>query len=337
MLGRLVNRALRRAPPGFPWGDTLPVLGSADWRGCNLECVISDHRPSVLPEKVFHFRSDARNVAVLTAAKIDAVSLANNHTLDFGEEAMVDMLARLDQAGVAHSGAGRTRAEAMRLAISRVGGLQIGMLACTDNEPGWAATPASAGVFYVPIAGSTDRAAPLLESVQRARSRVDLLIVSLHWGPNWGSIPPPAHVRLAKHLVDVGADVVFGHSGHVVRAVEVYQGKPIIYCAGNFVDDYAVDEIERNDRSFVFMLETENRRIARLRLHPTVISGLRASLARGQDADEILERMRQLCGLRGSHLTVEGGVGVIELAAPILPLRERQAVPAGAAAEGAGR
>jgi poly-gamma-glutamate capsule biosynthesis protein CapA/YwtB (metallophosphatase superfamily) len=316
MLGRLVNQALRQKPPVFPWGDTLPILESADWRACNLESVISDPKPSVLPGEVFPFRSDARNIAVLTAARIDAVSLANNHTLDYGEEALVDMLELLDQAGVGHSGAGRNFAEAMRPAVSRVGGLRIGMLACTDNEPGWAAQPASASVFYVPAGAADERTGPLLESVRRARSQVDLLIVSLHWGPNWGPASPPTHVRLAKRLIEAGADAVFGHSGHAVRAIEIYRGKPIIYCAGNFIDDYAVDEIERNDESFIFMLEIEQERIARVRLHPAVIDGFHANIAHGREADDILDRMRRLCERWGSYLKVEAAVGVLPITEP---------------------
>ena len=315
MLGRLVNRELRRRSAVFPWGDTLPLLQEADWRVCNLECVISDQRPSVLPDKVFHFRSDAKNLAVLTAAKIDAVSLANNHTLDFGKDAMFDMLTRLDRAGIVHSGAGRNIADAMHPAIGTGGGLRIGMLACTDNEPEWAAEPAAPGVFYLPI-GSTEEAAPLLQSVRHLRPMVDVLIVSLHWGPNWGSTPPPAQVRLARHLIQAGADVIFGHSGHVVRAVEIFRGKPIIYCAGNFVDDYAVDEIERNDQSFIFVLVIEEGRIIGLRLYPTLIARFQATVARGREADEILERMGRLCLLRDTCLTVHEGVGVIEIAAP---------------------
>lgn len=112
MLGRLVDGALRYTLPSFPWGDVLPLLRDADWRCCNLECVVSDVVPDRLSEKVFRFRSDARNVAVLKAADIDAVCNANNHSLDFGPEAMLDMLRRLDEAGIAHAGAGANPAEA---------------------------------------------------------------------------------------------------------------------------------------------------------------------------------------------------------------------------------
>jgi len=83
MLGRLVNEVLENAPPEYPWGDTLPILHSADWRICNLECVISDQgAPWPVYPKVFHLRSAAKNIAVLDAAWMNGVSLANNHVLN---------------------------------------------------------------------------------------------------------------------------------------------------------------------------------------------------------------------------------------------------------------
>ena len=141
MIGRIVNQVLRREPPEYPWGDTLPTLTRGDCRICNLECVISSlGSPWAMTPKAFHFRSDAKNVAVLTAAGIDAVSLANNHTLDFEYEAMFEMIALLDRAGIRHAGAGANLGEASRPARLEVGGVPIGLIAFTDNEPRWAAT-----------------------------------------------------------------------------------------------------------------------------------------------------------------------------------------------------
>ena len=107
MLGRLVNEVLENSEPDYPWGDTLPILHSADWLFCNLECVISDQgTPWSAYPKAFHFRSAAKNIAVLKSARADAVSVANNHVLDFGYEALSEMLEILDRAGIVHSGAG---------------------------------------------------------------------------------------------------------------------------------------------------------------------------------------------------------------------------------------
>ena len=296
MLGRLVNQALKREPPSYPWGNTLEVLRQADCRICNLECVISDRgRPWGLTPKAFHFRSDAKNVSVLAAARITAVSAANNHTLDFEYDAMFEMSHILDQAGIHHAGAGANLGEASRPARFEAGGMRIGLIAFTDNEPDWEATDLSPGGFYVPIDPRDARATKLLEAVRKTRDYVDLLVLSAHWGGNWGYSPPSSHRAFARALIDAGADVVFGHSCHVVRGIEIYQGHPILYSSGNFIDDYAVDEIERNDRSLIFMLETEAGALTRIRLYPTVIRRYQARMATEREREEIAAKMRQLC------------------------------------------
>ena len=296
MLGRLVNDALERVPAEYPWGDTIAIFREADWRACNLECVISERgRPWGMTPKEFHFRSDAKNVAVLKAAGIDAVSLANNHTLDYEYEAMFEMLEILDKERIAHAGAGVNLAEASVPAISEVKGHKIGFLAFTDNEPEWAASLARAGVFYVPTHADDERAQRLLEAVRQTKQKVGFLVVSAHWGPNWGYQPPAEHVRFGHLLIDAGADIIFGHSGHVFRGVELYKRRPIIYCAGNFVDDYAVDEIERNDQSFIFVIDIRGGSIRKILLYPTVIADFQARLAQGREAQEIGFKMRDLC------------------------------------------
>lgn len=314
MLGRLVNDLLRRAPGAYPWGDTLPWLGQADCRLCNLECVIANRLPALLPPKTFHFRSDGKNVAVLEAAGIDAVSLANNHTLDYGEAAMVEMLRRLDQAGIARAGAGRTAEEAAAPAIWRLGDLQIGLVACTDNEPAWAAGSAYPGIFYVPVDARSVEARALLDLVSRTSRQVDLLVASLHWGGNRGYRPPRKHRELAAALIEAGAGVVYGHSAHVCRGVEVREGRPILYSTGDFVDDYSVDPVERNDESFIFILETAGRVPTRLRLLPTVIDGCQARQAPAYLAEAMLGKMRRLCADMGTELEMSGNEGVIRLA-----------------------
>src|SRR5437868_1008160 len=141
MLGRLVNEALKEKLPTYPWADTLPLFHQADVRICNLECVLSDRgTPWSATPKVFHFRSDAKNIATLTVAHIDAVSLANNHTLDFDYEALFDTLHILPAAGIHYAGAGMTLQEASAPAIWEVKGTTIALLAFTDNESAWEAT-----------------------------------------------------------------------------------------------------------------------------------------------------------------------------------------------------
>ncbi len=314
MLGRMVNDRLRHVDPGYPWGDTKSLFRIADWRACNLECVISDRgRPWSQTPKAFHFRSDAKNVSVLKAAAIDAVSVANNHTLDFEYDAMLEMLRLLDRNGIHRAGAGIDLAEAMRPSISTANGISLAMIAFTDNEPEWQAGPQTPGLFYLPIDVSDERAEALFTTVKETRKRADLVVVSAHWGPNWGYEPPAAHVRFAHALIDAGADIVFGHSGHVFQGIEIYNRRPILYCTGNFVDDYAVDEIDRNDESFVFALEYRSSLMHRILLHPTVIENCQARRARGERARSIASKMERLCAQLGTQASWLEDASILEI------------------------
>lgn len=314
MLGRGVNQILEQKSPEYPWGDTLPVLRTAGARIGNLECVLSDKgTPWAEYRKEFHFRSAAKNVATLAAAGINAVSIANNHVLDYGREALLEMLEVLDRARIAHSGAGTDLAEASRIATFEVQGRRLGLLAFTDNEPLWEATVQRPGTFYVPVAQSDPRARNLINIVRQRRD-LDAVIVSAHWGGNWGYTPPAEHIELAHALIDGGADVIFGHSCHVFRGIEWYKGRPILYSTGDFVDDYAVDPDERNDQSFIFLVEFEGNAPARLRLVPTLIHWCQAQLAPQTEAMAIAEKMQKLCAALGTSACWDSNTQVLEVA-----------------------
>ncbi|GIW61481.1 MAG: hypothetical protein KatS3mg089_0333 [Patescibacteria group bacterium] len=294
MLGRLVNEVLKKEPPEYPWGDTLPIFKNADLRICNLECVLSDIGEPFPREKVFHFRTDEKNIKTLLAADIGIVSLANNHVLDYGYSALLRMIKVLGEHAINYAGAGLDILEAKEPAICSVDSQNVGFIAFTDNEPEWAAEENKPGIFYVTINEQDRRAQQLFEIIQKTRDDVDLLIASAHWGPNWGYRPPKEHISFAHHLIDVGADIVFGHSPHVFRGIEIYKNKVILYSTGDFIDDYAVDEIERNDESFIFYFETNRNNITRLILYPTIINFFQARCAK-ERGREIANKMQNLC------------------------------------------
>jgi poly-gamma-glutamate synthesis protein (capsule biosynthesis protein) len=208
---------------------------------------------------------------------------------------MFEMIKILDEAGIAHAGAGANLKEASRPALWETNGIKIGFIAFTDNEPDWEATDQRPGIFYVPIDVEDGRAKKLLETVHHTRKKVDLLIVSAHWGPNWGYKPRQNHLPFGHALIDQGAHIVFGHSCHVFQGIEIYQGRPILYSTGDFIDDYAVDEIERNDESFIFMVEMEEEKITKAHLYPTLIRNFQARLATRSEAPKIARKMKTLC------------------------------------------
>jgi poly-gamma-glutamate synthesis protein (capsule biosynthesis protein) len=145
-----------------------------------------------------------------------------------------------------------------------------------------------------------------------ARRQADLVIVSAHVGPNWG-MPSRAMQALAHDLLDMGADLYWGHSNHTPQAIECYKGKAIFYSTGDFIDDYMADKDERNDLSFLFILEVEKSRIARIGLHPVRIEDLGVQLANEQEWQFLRRTMQAKCRLFGTTMDVEGQVGTITL------------------------
>jgi poly-gamma-glutamate capsule biosynthesis protein CapA/YwtB (metallophosphatase superfamily) len=301
MLGRLVNELLKSMPPTYPWGNTLPLFRASDLRIGNLECVLSNRgTPWDRTPKTFHFRTDAKNEDCLKAAGFNFLSLANNHTLDYDYDALLDMLAHLDKAGVRHGGAGADSTQASRPVLLSAGGTTTAIIAFTDNEPDWEATNQRPGIYYVPPDQRDERAIHLFDLIKETKTKADIVIVLAHWGSNWGYQPEPEHPPFARKLVDSGADIVLGHSCHVFRGIEIYRERLILYSVGDFVDDYAIDEIERNDESFIFIVETDGDHINGLTLHPTVISHMQARLASPRDAVVIADRMQRLCDRLGT-------------------------------------
>src|SRR5215216_5370471 len=293
MLGRGVNETLPTARPEEPWGDVLPLLDAADLRIINLECAITEHKqPWSLTPKVFHFRADPVATEVLKTARVDACSLANNHTLDFEEQGLLDTLRHLEEAGIRYAGAGRDAEEAARPVLLEGG---VALVAFTDNEPPFAAGPESPGTNYLPVSLEPEVLRRVEEALGTAREAgARTIVFSNHWGPNMVERPRETFRRFARAVMDRGADLYYGHSAHVFQGVEIYRGKPILYDTGDFIDDYAVDPNLRNDWSFLFRISLEEGEFRRLELFPVTLSYARVEYAAGAEREAIFDRMESL-------------------------------------------
>jgi len=319
MLGRLVDQYVIRNQsigPDKIWSDVLPLMLKADRRLINLECVISDRGHEWRPDsKAFHFRAHPRAIDFLRAAKIDCVTLANNHVLDYGTDALLECLALLDRAGITRTGAGASLAEALTPAIVDLSQGRLGVISITDNEPEWEAGEKKPGVHYIAYDAKglvEPYRSRLAQALKQIRRQADLVFVSAHVGPNWG--PPLAAMRaLAYQIIDFGADLYWGHSNHTAQGIELYKGKAILYSTGDFIDDYAVDSDERNDLSFLFILELEQDRIARILLHPVCIEDLYVRLAKDQEVAFLQRTMQAKCKAFGSRILFQDGVGMLEV------------------------
>ena len=317
MLGRLVNQHVVSHPSLAPetiWGDTLPLFMSADCRLINLECVISTRGQPWKPMlKPFHFRANPRAIQLLQAARVDCVTLANNHVLDYGPDALLDCLTFLDQANIQHTGAGAQMDEALAPAFLECSHGRIAVIALTDNEPEWEATQCQPGVNYVNYDAEglfspyRDRMANV---IRHARQNASFVIISAHMGPNWGE-PSPAMRRLACQLLDLGGDLYWGHSNHTPQGIEIYKGKVILYSTGDFVDDYAVDPDERNDLSFLFRLEENAGKVDHIQLHPVRIENFQVHRATGPDITFLRHSLREKCRAFNTDVVFQDGIGTI--------------------------
>lgn len=233
----------RAAAASYVWGDALEELDrfQPDLRIVNLETSITtseDYQP-----KGINYRMHPANVECLAAARIDCCVLANNHVLDWGRRGLSDTLRALRQAGIQTAGAGENLEEAQRPAIFElrrggrvliyaVGGPDCGI------PPSWAAAAQRSGVSYVPDF-SHRSAASLAGRIAAAKRPGDLVVVSIHWGSNWGYAPPKEHRDFAHQLIDAGAaDVIHGHSSHHPKGIEIRRNRPILYGCGDFLNDY---------------------------------------------------------------------------------------------------
>jgi poly-gamma-glutamate capsule biosynthesis protein CapA/YwtB (metallophosphatase superfamily) len=295
MLGRAVADELGRRPPESLVDEALAeITRGADLFVLNLECCISE-RGEPLRGKIFTFRAPPAAVETLRHLGVDCVTLANNHVLDYGPDALRDTLAHLREAGIAWAGAGEDVEEARSPAVVR--GLPI--VAFADHEPGFAAGLDRPGIAF----------ADLLEVGVQAwlRKCAPGALVCPHWGPNMEPSPVP-HVRAtARELREAGSALVAGTSAHVFQGVE----GNVVFDLGDFLDDYARDPVLRNDFGLLFLVELEPDGPRRIEAVPLKLEYAFTRLADGDEADWIRERFRTACAEFGTEVLEEDGRLVI--------------------------
>lgn len=245
----------------------------------NLEVPLS--RRGYPAEKPIVFRGKPALVSELRGASFRLLSFANNHSLDFGIEAMLDTVANLRKAGISVAGAGKDVQEALQPSMTQVGSFKVACIAlCCTLPPNFAATTVRPGVApirvrsswicdgalsdeqpgtppYVLTEAHQDDVLRAQENIQKARSTSDMVVVSIHWGvpPGWSSAfqgPLADYQRpLAHALIDAGADLILGHHPHTLHGIEIYKKRPIFFSLGNFVFHSLADRSYRLNRCLV--------------------------------------------------------------------------------------
>jgi poly-gamma-glutamate capsule biosynthesis protein CapA/YwtB (metallophosphatase superfamily) len=301
MLGRGVAEALGRIDPAEVWDPSVrDVAAGCDIVIANLECCISERGLPTerIAGKPFFFRAPPAAVDSLRAVGTGAVSLANNHALDYETEALEDTLSLLGAAGIPFAGAGDLAAARAGLVLE-VGGRKLGLLALSDHPAEYAAEGGAIGIAYADLSrGIPDWAT---EELSRLRVAADVVVAFPHWGPNMTAQPARWQRRAARQLQESGADLVAGHSAHTFHGVGWTEHGPLLYDLGDALDDYRVDPALRNDLG-ILALWSPDAGEGELELVGLALDYCRTRLAAGADAEWIAGRLTDACGKLGTAL-----------------------------------
>ncbi|NIO06076.1 MAG: CapA family protein, partial [Proteobacteria bacterium] len=211
MLGRLVDQVIQAKGPRYIWGDVLPLLEEPDLTFANLECVIAQGGEPFHPPRAFYFRALPRAIDALTMAGIGYVSMANNHAMDFRAAALIETLQHLDKHRIAHAGAGESLVEASKPALVEARGIKIGAVAFADHFREYGAGRNSPGINITKISLKEETFKRIREAIQSARhGGADVVIFSIHWGPNMRQAPTRKFIEFAHAVMDAGADIYHG-------------------------------------------------------------------------------------------------------------------------------
>jgi poly-gamma-glutamate synthesis protein (capsule biosynthesis protein) len=302
MLGRGVGDYILRYGADYPLAPVAALMRGADLTIVNLECAItaSSRRWQGAP-KAFYFGAPPQAADTLSFAGVDLVSVANNHILDFDVEGLRDTVGHLRRHGIHYAGAGENRQQAERPGFVRCGDMTMGMAAFCDHQPDFSAQSDRPGMAYIDLDDEPAALAALRAALAPLRqAAIDWPVLSLHWGPNMVIRPSGGFRRLAHAAIDMGWKILFGHSAHVFQGIEIYHGCPVIYAAGDLVDDYYVDPEFRNDHQLLFEVELARTALRRIVLHPVEISACQARLASGSALEHIVQAMTALCSEMGT-------------------------------------
>lgn len=257
--------------------ELLEELRAADILMVNNEFPFSD-RGTPMADKQFTFRCSPCYVKALNEMGVDVVSLANNHTLDYGREALSDTFAALDGAGILYGGAGDSAERAKQVQVIEVHGKKYGFIAVSRVVPtaDWKVENAVPGLF------SCYDTTALVEVIKEARETCDYVAVYPHWGVEYQAYPEANQTQIAKACIDAGADVVVGSHTHCLQGVSYIDGKPVFYSLGNFIFGQSID------RSAMLEVTIDAAGRASYRFVPVYAAGGVTYPAEGGQAESVL-------------------------------------------------
>ncbi len=283
------------------FGDAPIVFG-------NLEGPLTD-RGTAEQDKTYTFRSPPDKVSqALVGAGFNVVSLANNHTLDYGADGLAQTIETLSAAGIAYAGAGPDLTAARRPAILEAGGKRVAILGYSLTLPEtFYAAPGKPGTAF-------GHEGHVRADVQAARKQADIVLVAFHWGQEGKTELREYQVRLGRLAIDAGAAAVIGHHPHILQAVEHYKDGVILYSLGNFTfGSYS----RRAQVSAVAELVFDSDRVRELRMHPINVNNFEVEFQpqplSPAAAEKVVAELRELSAARQTLVAHEAGVAVLRL------------------------
>lgn len=302
---RNAGRAMAKHGSQYPFAHMASITRKATLTVANLECPIST-TGWPLPGKGITFRAKPQALEALTYAGIDLVSLANNHILDYNEDALLETIAFLKEQKIGSVGAGKNWQEATAPLWRTVAGQKVAFFAATEMADlffsysyrrSFRATEKSPGVAALEL--------PWLEAaIRQVRSQADLVVVSLHWGIENSSYITPQQRTLARALIDAGADLILGHHPHVLQGLEFYKGRLIAYSLANCIFD---QNDEANKEGMLLTLQYSGSKLQRVWALPTYMYEKgQARLATEERGEKIRSRLIKLSEALGTSCAQMG-------------------------------
>lgn len=322
--------------------DLFDILRGSDLAIGNLEMPLTE--TGVPLEKLLNIRAQPEVAQDLPAMGFDILNLANNHTVDYGWEGLSETVRVVRAAGLKHVGVGESLTQASEPAVMEIEGRRVGVLGCscllptgmaaTGNRPGLAPLHVETAYEVDPYYQMEEPGDPscvrirtrirdadlhrMTADIRALRSRVDVLVVSVHWGYGSGEALAEYQQPLAHALIDAGADVVHGHHPHAVHAVGFHRGRPIFYSLGTFIGQQVFLPAQEAVQTLwagmspdgcVARIEFSREGRPSIELVPTTLNAQRLpALATGSDFDRIATRLARLSSPHGAEVRVHGGV-----------------------------
>ncbi len=283
----------------YPWSEVSDIFNAADIAIVNLETCVSDTGESEKPEG-YGFRTPPEMLEGFVNAGIDIVNLANNHTRDFGYDALLNTFSNLTEYGIEYFGAGYDEEDAEGLLVKEVNGVTIGFVGCNRVylSSDCAASEDHAGINMV-YSMDDERTQDFLARIAEYDSQVDVLIVFMHCGTEETFDVTSYQEALGHALVDNGADIVIGGHSHTLQPIEFYNGKPIFYSIGNLIFWHVDDDID--GLTCIFNITVDKDGFKSLTINPLFIKNYKVYLlteGEGTYASryrQIIDLMNGLC------------------------------------------